>query len=539
MKSLYRSVTTEGPSRLQVTASDARDAAALWYWSLAAIAFGVCFVWIHWLVRHGQEYPLTHDSAIYIDMARSLAAGLPPLTPPWGLEPIDATAIPQGVFPPGYSAILTLLSFAGFDIVTVAPWVNRIAAALIPLIILLLFRNVAALHVLFSVGVLVLTGTGLQGNQYYGLTDATCLALCVLSIGLLANSRGWRSALIAGLLGGFAYTIRNAALVLLITVPVWYAVLMVGKTYDRTIIMRGAVAWVAGAMIAAAPLLIYNIVTFGGVQPYSMPAAGVRLAGVAAMYVWAVLGEIFGAVGAGKAAYQPVSVFLLVCASVMLFVIPLAITRGLNRDRYSSSLLLLLFAIAGSALIIHVGSKYQGIAGDAHRYAMQYSWALLLVGGILLPPFLTSYSRLALVGLVVVFVAFRAVEFNRPRPEDAVSPYSVANDAALGAWTKRLHEQGRFLASDAAWIFRIAQVVPVRHLYTGGFGKCTKAEEEISRLNAISKSRPAAAILTKGPMNYCYAEWARNLENAGFAVTFDSPNAVIYSKDESSTSPRP
>jgi hypothetical protein len=501
------------------------------YWEIAALLFGVAFVLLHWAFRAPHQYAFSHDSAFYIDMARSLAVGKWPMVAPWGLDDFDTVEIAQGVFPLGYSVILAILGIAGFDIVDVAPWVNRTAAALIPLLIVLLFRSVASGPVLFGVGVLVLTGTGVQGNQFFALTDTICLALSVLSIGLLARSIEWRAALLAGVAAGVAYTIRNPALVLLVAIPVWYLLLIAGNTYKRGELVQSMAAWLGGVILAIAPLLIYNVITFGSVQPYSMPAAGVNAAEVAIMYIWALSGEVFGAVGAGKAAYDPVGLILLIGSFATLFLIPIAFSRKVCRARYASALLLLLFLCAGSAMIIYAGSKYQGIAGDAHRYAMQYAWALLLAGGILLPPLLSRRSWIALLGLVAVFCALRSYELLRREIREPVTYYTVAYDQPLHAFVRALHAKGEFIASDAAWIFRIEDRVPVRHLPTDRGGSCGKVESQVAKLHSIGQTRPVSAVVTKlGRFNPCRFEWARHLEGAGFSVFFDTANAAVYSK---------
>jgi hypothetical protein len=111
-----------------------------------------------------------------------------------------------------------------------------------------------------------------------------------------------------------------------------------------------------------------------------------------------------------------------------------------------------------------------------------------------------------------------------------VTPYSVAGDHALGAFVTSVHRQGDFLASDAAWIFRIENGLPVRHLHAG-YRACNRVEEQVERLDAIGRTRPLKAVLTKlTAENPCRRAWAHHLERAGFSIVFESANAAVYSR---------
>ncbi|MEI8259238.1 MAG: hypothetical protein WCJ30_26520 [Deltaproteobacteria bacterium] len=159
-------------------------------WVVAALVFGILFVWSYDALLAPVRYPYAADSASYIEMADTLAHEGRPRVTPWDLEFPDRDRIPQRLFPPGFALVVAaFLPLAG-DAASAALWPGRLAAALLPVLLLLAFRGVLADRTLALVGALAHATPGVRGWQFLAYSDVTALAVALLALGALAHGLG-------------------------------------------------------------------------------------------------------------------------------------------------------------------------------------------------------------------------------------------------------------------------------------------------------------------------------------------------------------
>ena len=190
---------------------------------LVALLAGVLLVAGYDLTLAPKRYPYSADSASYIDMAASLHEAGRPLVTPWEVDPGDRDAIPQILFPPGFGIVIAaFMPFAG-DAASAALWPSRIAAALLPFLIVTLFRGALPDRTLLAMALLALLAPGVRAWQFVAYSDVTGLAFSVVALGALARGLGlvgrpavglgWL--LLAGLVAGLGYGVRNSGLAVL------------------------------------------------------------------------------------------------------------------------------------------------------------------------------------------------------------------------------------------------------------------------------------------------------------------------------------
>ena len=78
--------------------------------ALAALLLGALAVLAYDRVLATYRYPYSGDSASYIDMAAALLREGRPLVTPWDVDPGDRDAVPQPLFPPGFSVLIAALT---------------------------------------------------------------------------------------------------------------------------------------------------------------------------------------------------------------------------------------------------------------------------------------------------------------------------------------------------------------------------------------------------------------------------------------------
>ena len=439
---------------------------------LFALLLGVVLVAAYDHALSDRRYPFSADSASYIEMAASLRSAGRPLVTPWGLEFAAHEAVPQRLFPPGFALLIAaFVPFTG-DATSAALLPSRVAAALLPLLVVVLFRGLAPDAALLGVGAWVLLGAGVREWHYLAYSDVTCLALAVCACGALLRGLGVgpvagraRWLLLAGLAAGTCYTLRNAALALLVTM----AATLLYEAWRDPGARRAGAAWLAGLIVPIAALMAYNLRSFAALQPYAMPPSSrpwtVNLGD------WAVaqitdLDVTTRLTVALTPRVALVAAALLLAGGALLF----WQTRG-RPEVHRAVTLLGAYAAAGAVLLVASRSRYEWGDTIGSRHVLQYSWALGLVAVLawrsLAPPRLRTPGRVAAIGLLLAGAVAAATEVAAMRRAAPESWLELAHDNGLMTSVRAMPADA-LIASNAATLFRIGAGRHVRELEVGG-----------------------------------------------------------------------
>ena len=468
--------------------------------ALAALVLGALAVVAYDGVLSTFRYPYSGDSASYIDMAASLLREGRPLVTPWDVEPGDRDAVPQPLFPPGFAVLIAALTPLFGDVRIAALFPGRAAAALLPLLIVVLFRGAVGDAALAGVAALALLSQGVRDWHFLAYSDVPALALAVLALGALARglglvARAGRGAFawiaLAGLAAGSAYAFRNAGLAVLAA-----SVATLGYARLRGLgSPRAPLYWLLGAGAPLGALLAYNLATFGRLQPYDMPQSTRRWPTNLGDYALAQFDDL-GVPDRLLAAAAP---WLAVAALGAVAALFAAAYWRLRREPARQGLVVLLggYCGAGAALLVASRSRYEWGNFIDSRNVLQYTFAYALMGvvaaGVVLPLRARRYAALV-GGLVLVSLAAATV-----RDVRAVRDYhqetwlALSQDSAVMSAARALPADA-LIASNAAVLFRLGVPRPVRELEVGGDDGDFRAElAQLTR--AAAGRRPTAFLL--------------------------------------------
>jgi hypothetical protein len=146
---------------------------------------------------HSARYAFSSDSASYLEMAQAVLDGHAPAVVPWGLELPLQEAMGQPLFPPGLPLLVALVApFAGGAKAALV-LLPRLAAAFLPLLLLVVFRGALADGLLVLLGTAVLCTRGIAYWHYVGYSDVPGLFFAIAALGTAwraAETRGRRTA---------------------------------------------------------------------------------------------------------------------------------------------------------------------------------------------------------------------------------------------------------------------------------------------------------------------------------------------------------
>lgn len=490
--------------------------AARLIWPLIALALGVAGVLGYDAYVAPARYAYSTDSASYIEMAESMRAARWPAVVPWGPELPDTEALAQPLFPPGFPllAAATAPVFGGERAAVAA--LPRIAAALLPLVLLLAFRGLARDGTLVAIGVAVLCTPGVLYWHYVGYTDLPGLLCAVIALGLTARAlaaiaagrRAGAYALAAGTACALAYAVRNAGLAVIgasLAALAWEAV-------RRRPARAALLAWLAGLLPVVAALKLYNVVAFGQWSPYSMPASTRALAANLADWVGAQLVDVgLRAVDAPAlptgAAVVVLATAVLLGAGALWFVRP---------EPRSTAIVRLLFGYAalGGALVVVSRTRYEWGGTIDTRHALQYTFALL-VGAALVAakaaprdPRAVTGGAWVLAGLLALSAVDTAIA-ERAEPEELAR---LRGDPAIGSAIAALPPEAFVASNEAAWL-RLEYARRARQVDVVGDEAGFVAE--LSALSARVHGRPFVFVLVCEP-------WTARLASCAPAPPADS-----------------
>lgn len=469
-----------------------------WRTAIVALVLGGLVVGGYDAALGSSRYPFSGDSASYIEMAASLRATGRPRVTPWDVEPADRDAVPQPLFPPGFAVVVAALTPLTGNVRSAAQLPNRLAAALLPLLMLVCWRGAATPAALLGVGVWALLSPGVREWQFVAYSDVTALACAVVALGALAraltapaSARAQATWCVgAGLAAALCYALRNAGLAVL-------AASAATLGYAR---LRGFIGarpigyWLLGA---AAPLIMlesYNFATFGTLWPYSMPPSARGWALNLVDFAGAQLSD--AGLPDSLATAVPGGWLVALIGIVLALGTAAAWATRADRRAHLSLVLLGLYAAAGAALLVASRSRYEwGNIIDA-RNVLQYTFALGLAATVAAGALWPAPVRRAAAVVALLLIAVRGI--------DAGLEAAAARHAAPESWLE-LNRDGRVIAavreiatgtlvaSNAAVLFRIAGPRAVRQLDVGGNDGDFRGS--LATLTDAAGPRPTAFLL--------------------------------------------
>ncbi len=438
---------------------------------LAVFLFAILFVSSFDGMWSGKRYAYAADSASYIEMADSLYQQGHPRVTPWDYAEGSADQIPQRLFPPGYPLLVAAFIPVTGSARTAALLPGRLAAILMPVVLLALFAGALNARVLALLSMYVLLTPGVRGWQYLAYSDVSALLVSVLALGALARGLGLLASTrrpllwccLAGLAAGCAYGIRNAGIAVLAITAV-----MLMESLWRRWAWREALAVSAGIVPPLGALLLYNLRTFGQLQPYAMPPS--QRAWFLNVVDWARAS--FTDAGVPWQVAEPLPHWIAPCVlAVALLVIATGFWK-LHGDPRRRALLLLLggYAAGGALLLIASRSRYEWGNTIDERNTLQYTWALAFALTLSVPivfgaQWVARFGRAALAFMLLMFgmsVYDAWVVGTAPTEwwQELAADTQVINAA-------RAPNIG-FQASNQAVLFRIGAGQPVRNVEIGG-----------------------------------------------------------------------
>ncbi len=441
------------------------------------------------------RYAYVVDSASYVDMARSWRAVGQPLVTPWDVDQ-GPDAIPQVLFPPGFSALIAILTPLAGDALHAALWPGRWAAMLLPLMLVLLFRGLVSDWGLVWVAAVTVLTPGVREWHYVAYSDVPTLWMSVCALGCLARGFGWVGAAtrwyglwlcLAGALAGLAYSFRNAGLAVMLASGV---MLMSVAWQDRRLRWAGA-WWLLGALPWMLALWIYNLRTFGHLQPYVMPPSTRPWMSNLGDYARSQLADLGIPTGGWSPLYALVGCLCLLGLFVYRW-------RQLETQPKRQGVLALLavFIVMGAAMLVVSRSRYEwGGLIDA-RYTLQYAWAVALGIAVSVAdikrPLLRWWVRGLATALVVMLVWSAVQEVSRWRGWGAQTWLVLSKDPTVRMAVQAM-PPGTLMASNAAALLRLEANRPVREIEVGG--QDADFANALAQAAVLAGSRPIVFFL--------------------------------------------
>jgi len=334
-------------------------------------------------------YPYTSDGLGYIEAAQNLLAGNGLLVTPFDPEPYDIDLEPLRLFPPGYPVLIAGASLLGFDVAKAALGISIFAwIALLPAIVFCLRPLIGVIPASIC-GLLTILSAPAFTTGPMAFADIPFLLVTCLCFGILFRSvdenPSREGILLAGLLAGVAYSLRNAGISILLSVSAAFVLAAMARMLRLRPAMTMLGLWWAGVLPVLVLLWVRNIVVFGKMQPYSHPPAPAEtgLLHIMRQYSESVL---FVLTGSHKIAMLAWDYKIL---AVIVLPVTAATAWGIM-SRWSRMSLQARFAVIAICFYVVIGSAMVLLAHylmGAHdygtgRYAVQYTWLILALVAI-------------------------------------------------------------------------------------------------------------------------------------------------------------
>jgi hypothetical protein len=361
-----------------------RPANPAWAWSIVII-IGM-MVWAVFLPKTfaHNAWIYSWDSAAYIETAESLLAGRGLMQRViQGFEP--EIWQPTNWWPPGYPILIAAVQLFGISgttsCVVVAVVAGALSLLLVTIVYLRLFHWSLALPMTIAVGASVpfqkISSQCMSDTSYFAFAVASALCLIMWSTSLHA-SRLWIFG--AGLFAGAAWVTRNVGLALFAATGLFFLAHYWSRL-DQLVKHIGS--WLMGVSVCGLPLLIYNLVTFGRLTPYEMPASELTLLHNVRRAVSVVVNDMTGAWLFGQW-------FRILVFAVALMIVLAVTYYGSKRSsfvslckrlpytlaRHQLQIFLLAYALFYSAVVIAARTRYRWGEEIDPRHMVQIYWAL-------------------------------------------------------------------------------------------------------------------------------------------------------------------
>lgn len=529
------------------------------HYALAA-CMGLVMVAIFGAGLASARYPYGPDASAYIEAARNLAQGALPVFE----GPVDdegSVAAPQALFPPGFPLLIravSSLSGVGEPVAAVA--IQWVSWAFLPVLAWFALRPVAGVAA-HGVGLLVGLSPGVIAHGWRAQSDVLFLAIAMASFGLLLRGfegRG-RPALLAaaGLACGLGYLTRNAGVALIAATLAGFGLLAVSGGLARSALLRRFGWWSAGLAAVLGPYLMWNLKTFGALQPYQMPPSEVGVIHNARVFLQAQLMDLSASEWVASLAWHgPVLLAVTVLLVAWLWRSRRAWLQGWQSASPQVRLAvagLACYAAAGMVMVVFARSRYQWGEPINLRHVLQYSWAILGLAAIAVARGGRSRAAaMTALALVVVLVAARlsyaheqlAAERRvqqaiaaQPDPLRSVPPLAapasiiteklklaLARDAALIA-RLRAEPASTVLVSNFADVFIVTTDRPVRRLE---FSAC-RLEQALTDLPCrLGTTAPLRVLVSPNQGMVRSGCWAqlKSVPITGYVTRVLQPNLI-------------
>jgi hypothetical protein len=474
-----------------------------WLMPVIALALGVAIVVAYDLAVTGSRYPYSGDSASYLEMASSLAQEHRPLVVPWELVPVERDRVLQPLFPPGFSLLIAGLAPLAGSVKAAALWPGRVAAALLPLLVLLAFRGQAPDAALIGVGLATLMSEGTLYWHFIAYSDVPCLALTIAALGLLTRGLTGRPIWLigAGVAAALCYALRNAGIAVLLASVA--AILLEAR--PAPVLRRAFAFWLAGALPVVAAIKAYDFAMFGSLEPYHMAPSTRPFFDNLRDWVQSLLADLhLRAADAGP--IGPAAALAILAAAVA------ALAFGYYRLRSSHAsrtvfVALALYIGAGGSVLVLARSRYEWGDTIDTRHALQYSWSILLLAVVIVRATLGARGRWIGGGLAAAALAallLHTVDVVETEQDEPEYWQRIASDRALLDQIRAL-PRGLYLASNESALLRIETGRAFRQLDVGGDDASLDGGlSEMRRV--VAGQRPAAFVLVCN-------DWTRTLSD--------------------------
>lgn len=474
-------------------------------WPLIALALGTAFVAWYDATVAGSRYPFSSDSASYLEMADSLRHWRWPSVVPWGSELAAIDRVAQPLFPPGFPLLTALAApWAGGLRSALMGW-PRVAAALLPVLLLLAFRGALADGLLCGLGLALLGTQGILYWHFVGYSDLPGLWLSILALGLcwqacriLASDRRRSSAWLVALGGGFAagasYAVRNAGIAVMAAGLGFWCLEALRDARAR----RPAAAFVAGLLPWLLVLRVYNLAALGALSAYSMPVSTRPWTQNLADWVSAQIMDL--QVRAPDA--PPLSLASAVAVLIAAAAAGTAVlVRTRERTARAALSLLLGYAAIGGVLVVASRSRYEWGGIIDSRHALQYTWALLLAAAIACRAMASGVAARLLPALLLLACGLLGAIAVSTAEEEVREPEALARLAADPGLIRQVRELGRHraLVSNEAAFLRIESGLAVRQ--TDFIGDDAALRDRLVDLRDAVWPRPLSLILVCEPFS--------------------------------------
>ncbi|MDO4551854.1 MAG: hypothetical protein Q4C96_11470 [Planctomycetia bacterium] len=364
-------------------------------WTQIVLLFLIpSFIWLGFaILSQNNRYSLESiDTLFYIQNAENFASGNGFTHNPrrthltsdiWNTE---NHLVPTRLFPPGLGVLAAPLIRMGMSAYSAVFWTATLCSFFALWLILWFFRMNLPFPYAFAAA--IPTVISLRIFSFYCQSEAPYLLFSTMALFAiyLAVQNAARENLcfpcfmIAGLAGGYAWTIRNAGMALFFAVFIYllYFFIIRGKLRDG---VKGVGLWLLGWLSGSGWLLIYNCWTFGTGIPYKMPPSTV---GFWENCRWFLSGMWGQGVYYASMLY-PNKIFLLLCGIfflVLMFLLILCyfywrqVSVALNRlfQTNTFTLLLILYGLGIGGVTILARTKYQWgeFINTRHHYPIDW-----------------------------------------------------------------------------------------------------------------------------------------------------------------------